>query len=115
MITNHVLERVEDGRDALRQIDRALRRDGLALLQTPFSHRLSRTLEDPGLVSPAARGELFEQADRVRLYGRDFGQRTAHAGLSARGCTHADLLPEMDPRPHGVNPREPLILFHKAD
>jgi hypothetical protein len=92
-----------------------LRPGGLALLQTPFSHLLSRTIEDPGLVSSAARNELFGQADHVRLYGRDFGQRAADAGLSARGYTHAELLPEIDPRRIGVNPREPLMLLHKSD
>jgi SAM-dependent methyltransferase len=108
-----VLEHVADDRRALSEIARVLRAGGRAVLQTPFSDLLTQTLEDPGLESSAARHQLFGQEDHVRLYGRDFSARALAAGLHSCGNSHAVLLPEIDPRQYGVNPREPLMLFRK--
>jgi SAM-dependent methyltransferase len=114
VIANHVLEHVDSDTGALREIVRVLRPGGQALLQTPFSALLTRTLEDPGVFSAVARRALFGQEDHVRLYGRDFEQRAMQAGLVPCGHSHEALLPDIDPRRYGVNPREPLMLFRKA-
>ena len=113
VIANHVLEHVEMDKDALDEVARVLRPNGMAVLQTPFSTLLTNTIEDPRLEPARARFALFGQEDHVRLYGRDLEQRALRAGLVPCGYPHESLLPDIDPRRYGVNPLEPLMLFRR--
>lgn len=55
VIANHVLEHVNDADKALAEIRRVLKRDGHAILQTPYSSKLHKTWSDPGIDTPEAR------------------------------------------------------------
>lgn len=79
LIAFHVLEHVPDDARALAEIARVLRPGGSTLLQVPL--RDGPTLEDPAADTPEARLERFGQADHVRVYGDDFADRVAAAGL----------------------------------
>jgi SAM-dependent methyltransferase len=82
IICNHVLEHVGDDRKAMRELWRALRPAGRAILQVPIADRLNSTREDPSVVSPEARGEVFGQPDHVRLYApEDYTRRLSEAGF----------------------------------
>lgn len=113
LLANHVLEHVEDDGRALREIFRVLRPGGKAILQTPFAGRLSHKLEDPSIRSEAARLAAYGQEDHCRLYGADFASHVASFGFVSRVSTHDALLPGIDVREAGVNPREPFLLFEK--
>jgi SAM-dependent methyltransferase len=82
VICSHVLEHVPDDRAALGEFRRVLADGGEILLHTPVSSLLEATIEDPG-ASPEQRAEWFGQDDHVRIYGPDFVDRIAAAGLSA--------------------------------
>src|SRR6185503_18405255 len=110
----HVLEHVVDDALALRELQRVLRPTGVAVLQTPFSPKLRRTLDDPGIDTDVLRTELCGQADHLRLYGSDIVPRFCAAGFVFRGGSHDELLPDVDAVTHGVNAREPFFLFAKA-
>jgi SAM-dependent methyltransferase len=114
VIANHVLEHVLDYRQALSEIVRVLRPGGWAILQTPYSSKLHRTWEDPGIDHDLARLQAFGQEDHVRLYGKDIFDLIASSGLLSDVHTHAELLPDVDVRAAGVNPDEPLFLFRRA-
>jgi hypothetical protein len=75
---------------------------------------LHHTWEDEGITDAAARLQAFGQEDHVRLYGRDIFERIGSAGLEPRVATHAELLPQVDPRKFGVNALEPFFLFRRA-
>jgi SAM-dependent methyltransferase len=79
VIAFHVLEHVPDDARAFEEIARVLRPSGSALLQVPL--RDGPTLEDPSVDTPDARLARFGQEDHVRLYGDDFPDRIAAAGL----------------------------------
>lgn len=81
LIAFHVLEHVPDDGLALAEIRRVLRPGGSALLQVPL--RDGPTLEDPSAATPEARAAMFGQEDHVRVYGSDFPDRVAAAGLRA--------------------------------
>lgn len=115
VIANHVLEHVADDRKALSEIRRVLRKDGSAILQTPYCNRLHHTWEDPGIDDDRARLQACGQEDHVRLYGRDIFQRFAACGLAPRIRQHADLLGDIDVVSLGVNPREPFMMFQRPD
>ncbi|GMU44789.1 MAG: methyltransferase domain-containing protein [Xanthomonadales bacterium] len=114
LLANHVLEHVDDDLRALDEIARLLSPGGRAILQTPYSRTLAHTWSDPGIASPAQRLQAYGQEDHVRLYGRDIFERFASRGLTAQIGTHAELLPDHDPRRNGVNPREPFFLYRRG-
>ena len=82
IICNHVLEHVGDDRRAMREVWRALKPSGRAILQVPIADRLKETREDALVVSPEARAEVFGQPDHVRLYAEgDYIARLSGAGF----------------------------------
>jgi SAM-dependent methyltransferase len=112
-IANHVMEHVNDDRQAVSEISRVLKVGGRAILQTPFSPVLVRTWEDAGINAPEARLQAYGQADHVRHYGRDFVDRIESFGLASLVRAHTDVLPDIDPRTAGVNGREPFLMFER--
>lgn len=114
LIANHVLEHVDDDRQALAEIGRVLRPSGHAILQVPYCPKLTATLSDPGIDDPRSRREMYGQEDHVRLYGENvFGWFAVASGLEYVGGSHVDWLPEADPEKLGVNRAEPFFLFRK--
>ena len=111
VICNHVLEHVEDATAAVKEIYRVLKPGGRAICQTPFARRLTSTLEDPQLQSPADRLFFYGQEDHVRLFGSDISQLFRGAGFAGRLVPHEELLPEVDPELLGVNEAEPFFDF----
>jgi len=77
----HVLEHIPDDAAALREIRRVLAPAGWAILQVPLDASRATTFEDPIVVEPTERTRLFGQDDHVRVYGRDYADRLAAAGL----------------------------------
>jgi SAM-dependent methyltransferase len=113
VIANHVLEHVDDVDKALSEVWRVLKPGGCAILQTPYGSKLRRTWSDPGIDTDAARLQAYGQEDHLRLFGSDIFERFAESGLDPDIRLHAELLPEYDAIEYGVNPDEPLFLFHK--
>ena len=115
VIANHVLEHVGDDALALSEILRVLCPGGHAVLQTPFAAARAGTFEDPRITGDAERLQAYGQEDHCRLFGADFDRRVVAAGFVSRVAQHAQLLPHVDARACGVNPREPLLLFAKPE
>ena len=113
VIANHVLEHVGDDGKAMREVARVLAPGGFAILQTPYSSRLHRTWQDPGIDDADARMQAHGQEDHVRLFGRDIFQRILAAGLESNVGHHGELLGDVDPDVAGVNAAEPFFLFRK--
>ncbi|MGH8396983.1 MAG: class I SAM-dependent methyltransferase [Gammaproteobacteria bacterium] len=114
LIASHVLEHVEDDRQALTEIHRVLKVGGYAILQTPYSRKLHHTWEDAGIADEAARLQAYGQADHVRLYGKDIFERFMSAGFKSCVRRHADVLADVDATRLGINIQEPFFLFQKA-
>jgi len=81
IICNHVLEHVENDRQAMSELYRVLKPQGFAILQVPISWNLRETYEDPAIKTETARLEAFGQADHVRIYGPDYKCRLESAGF----------------------------------
>lgn len=115
LIANHVLEHVDDDLKALSEIRRVLVIGGHAILQTPYSPRLHRTWQDPGIDDEQTRWQAYGQEDHVRLYGRDIFARFASVGLQPMIGEHNRMLSGVDAVTAGVNSREPLFLFRRDE
>lgn len=115
VIANHVLEHVDNDLLALAELRRVLKPGGFAILQTPFSRKLTRTFSDPGIDTPVARYHAFGQEDHVRLYGSDIFARIESVGFKSHVAAHDELLTDFDPLKFGVNEAEPFFLFQRID
>lgn len=76
-----VLERVPDDHGAMRELHRILKPGGWGILQSPMNPSLASTYEAPNFLTPEARFRRFGRADRVRIYGNDYGERLRGAGF----------------------------------
>lgn len=80
-IANHVLEHIDDDRQAMRELFRVLKPGGIALLTAPINPTRQDTYEDPSITDPAARTAHFNAPDHRRYYGLDFADRLGEAGF----------------------------------
>lgn len=80
IIANHVLEHVDD-LQALSEIARILRDDGLLICEIPIIEGWEHTYEPDGIAGTRAAEVHFGQDDHVRFYGADFRDRVRSAGL----------------------------------
>ena len=87
---SHVLEHVEDDRQAMRESARVLKNGGHALILVPIYS--GSTCEDPAITSPEDRLIHFGSPHHVRRYGRDFVARLQDAGFDVRIVRAADVL-----------------------
>jgi len=113
VIANHVLEHVADDGAAMKEIFRVLEPGGLAVLQTPYSDKLTHTFEDEGIRDEEARLQAFGQEDHVRLYGRDLFSRLRSAGFVSKVLDHDAALKDYGESLYGVNRREPFICMER--
>ena len=106
---SHVLEHVPDDRKALREFQRILKHGAWAVLLVPIS--ASRTMEDPGIVTPRERKKAFGQEDHVRRYGPDFIDRLQEAGFSVLVGRTADLFSAEEIVTMGLTPASGDIYY----
>lgn len=70
-ICSHVLEHVEDDKQAISELYRILKKGGWGILMAPICTRIKNTLEDKSHVSEEERWRYYGQNDHVRLYSHD--------------------------------------------
>jgi SAM-dependent methyltransferase len=81
VIANHVLEHIDDDRQAMRELFRVLRPGGTALLTTPINPTRATTYENAAITRPDERQAHFNGPDHRRFYGLDFADRLNEAGF----------------------------------
>ena len=111
VIANHILEHVSSPEKAICEVNRVLKKDGLALLQTPYSATLCETFESDRINSDDLKLFYYGQEDHVRLFGVDIFNRLS-TYMDSAVLRHADVFQD-NQDPHGVNLSEPLFLFKK--
>lgn len=82
VMANHVLEHIDDDRQAMRELFRLLKPGGTALLSVPINATRRETYENPAIEGDAARWAHFSAHDHKRYYGLDFADRLAEAGFA---------------------------------
>jgi len=101
---NHVLEHVEDDRQALREMHRVLRRGGWGMLLAPVNYNRAETFENPSITDQAGRLAAFGQPDHVREYGRDYPDRLAEAGFDVLAIDYLRQLETETVTRHALRP-----------
>lgn len=92
VMCNHVMEHIDDDRQAMREVLRVLKPGGLAILFVPMDMQRHSTYENPEITAPLDREKHFLQKDHVRLYGLDYPERLQEVGFEV--TTH-DLRQEL--------------------
>ncbi|GJQ47891.1 MAG: type 11 methyltransferase [Candidatus Kuenenia stuttgartiensis] len=87
---SHVLEHVDDDKQAMREFFRVLKNSGWAILLVPVTSE--KTYEDPSIIEPAKRLKAFGQEDHVRRYGSDYVDRLREAGFIVKVTNVSDLV-----------------------
>jgi SAM-dependent methyltransferase len=81
VICHHVLEHIDDDRQAMKELRRVLKPTGRAIVSTPINWAREVTFEDPGALDPEQRIAAFGAFDHLRYYGRDFVRRLEDVGF----------------------------------
>lgn len=114
VICNHVLEHIPDDVRAMQEIFRVLKPGGKALLQVPYSLKLTKTFEDNSIVSKADREKFFGQFDHVRIYGSDYPKRLEKTGFIVHKISQQHNFKHIDSlNKYAVNPEELLFVCEK--
>lgn len=98
VICNHILEHVEDDRQALRELHRILKPGGWGIVLSPMDSSREETFEDDTITDPAERTHVFGQYDHRRIYGRDYADRLRSAGFEVADIDFAASLTEAERR-----------------
>ena len=87
---SHVLEHVQDDKQAMREFYRVLKKRGWAILNVPISSK--KTFEDPSITDPKERLKAFGQEDHLRRYGPDYVDRLRDAGFTVKIIKVSDIV-----------------------
>ena len=107
---SHVLNMIPSDRPAIRELFRALRPHGWALLQVPIGPGETREL--PGTSTPGERMAAFRDAGIFRSYGVDFVERLRGGGFSVQVERYQHELSLRDRTRYGLHD-EDLFLCRK--
>ena len=113
VICNHVLEHIENDMDAMKEIFRVLKKDGIAILQTPYSENIEKSFEEESINTDELRFKYYGQEDHVRIYGLDLFTRLENSGFKLNILKHKELFDSQISKYIGVNEKENLIMVKK--
>ncbi|MBB1282789.1 methyltransferase domain-containing protein [Flavisolibacter sp. BT320] len=109
-----MLEHIPIYKKALAGLCRALKPNGVAIMQTPFSKLLQRNFEDEGINTDELRLLYYGQEDHVRIFSeRVLLQSFADAGFRLNIVPHHDVFSPEDATYYGVNKDKDLSCLIK--
>lgn len=113
IIANHILEHIPNDQAAMKELFRVLRKNGVAILQAPWSLTLPATIENPSIADPAMQAKLYGQKDHVRIYTlNDYVNRLSAAGFDVKVISPGELGRF---RQHAIQDGEPVVLGYKRE
>ncbi len=96
VLCSHVLEHVADPDNAMREIKRVMKKDGLAIIMVPIFKDVEETVEESQYDTPELRWRHYGQGDHVRLFSKaDFLHRLQEAGLLVEAINPTGLDAEL--------------------
>ncbi len=115
VICNHVLEHVENDMKALSEIKRILKKTGFAILMVPIDFKRHNTYEDPKIKTSKEREKHYWQSDHRRLYGLDYSERLAKAGLYCSDENFIHLVSEDKKQRYRLTDTELMFAYRKRN
>jgi SAM-dependent methyltransferase len=102
ILCSHVLEYIPEDQEAMRELRRVLKPDGIALIQVPIKHGMKETYEDAAITSPAQRAIVFGDPGHIRFYGEDYASKLTAQGFETHFVPFTDLFSAEEIRRYGL-------------
>ena len=102
ILCNHVLEHVYDDDLAIKELQRVLKINGIAILQVPIKNELDKTIDGRNIEDPKMRNEMFGQYDHLRTYGKDFFEKVEKHGFKVQREVYCDSLSDYQIKKYGL-------------
>ena len=112
IICSHVMEHIPDEAKALSEMNRVLKKDGIAIINAPIDENREETFEDASYNTPELRLKYFGQDDHVRIYGRDYADRLRRF-FQVEIHHPCQALSQQDLKKYGVYPEEKIFVCTK--
>jgi predicted SAM-dependent methyltransferase len=112
IICIHVLEHIEQDRQAIQELFRVLKPEGWAIISVPI--RLDqKTFEDPTITEPEERERAFGERQHFRIYGYDLIERLKECGFQVQLNLGKDVDQQTKDR-YGLRDDENIFYCTKA-
>lgn len=112
-ICSHVLEHIEDDKQAMRELYRILKRDGWGIAMVPINLGLDENFEKPDVTDEGERWKYFGQDDHVRMYSKQgFVNRLTDAGFRVEQLD-SNFFGRETFEKYGIHPRSVLYVVKK--
>jgi SAM-dependent methyltransferase len=108
IICNDVLEHVPRDHDAMRELCRVLKKDGVAYIHCPVFN-IETTIENPSYNTPELRLRHYGQEDHLRRYGNDFAQKLTNARFVVESVDMTKDLTEAELQLYGLTGNEVIF------
>ena len=108
VIINHVLEHVPNDRQAMREICRILKPEGIAFISVPVEGEI--TNEDERINTPELRLKYYMDPTHLRLYGRDIKERLESCGFEVEEYDDKEYFSKEERDLYGIHKAEILYL-----
>ncbi|MFW5887077.1 MAG: methyltransferase domain-containing protein [Bacteroidota bacterium] len=116
IICNHVLEHIPDYLQALKELFRVLKPNGIGILQTPYSKLLSENFEDKYINTDELRKFFYGEKDHFRIFSeKNFFEDFKNTGFILNIIKNADFFDAETSEYYGVNMKEDLVKVSKPD
>ena len=102
ILCNHVLEHVYDDDLAIKELQRVLKINGVAILQVPIKVELNKTIDGRKIKDPKIRNKMFGQYDHLRTYGKDFFDKIEKHGFRVQRVVYCDYLTDDQIKKYGL-------------
>ena len=110
IIANKNLESVKSLDKTLNELNRTLKPDGIAVLQTSFSHILKSTWEDEGIDSKELREKIYGDGLHRRLFGKDIVNKI-NQNLTSNILNFNQISESRNP--YALDTKDPFMAFRK--
>ena len=114
VLCSHVMEHVDNDKQAMREIFRVLSPQGWAIIVVPIRMGLKKTYEDSSITHPRERLKAFGQSDHVRVCGEDYWKRLQAAGFEVEQNRFAETLGEEKTQFYRVGGAEIIYVCRKS-
>ena len=112
VICNHLLEHVEDDRQAMRELYRIMRQGGWGIMLVPEDRQRTTTFEDDSITDAEERTRIFGQYDHRRIYGRDYDDRLREAGFRVERIAYNERLGTEQRKLYSIG-NDDLVIVYK--
>lgn len=96
VLCNHVLEHIENDVQAMGELYRILKTNGVLIAMVPLNSESKTTYENPEIRSKKLRKKHFGQYDHVRVYGMDYKTRLEQRGFKVELIDYAAQLKQSE-------------------